>query len=226
MLDLTPRAKQAISESQAVVGYKKYVDSVAELLDGKQVLNFGMKQEKDRCQKAIDLAVEGRKVALLSSGDAGIYGMAGLVLELAPGELKIDIIPGMTAASWAASLLGAPLMNDFATISLSDLLTPWDVIEKRLEHAAKGEFTIALYNPGSKGRKDHLSRAVQIIADNTDGDIAAGIVEKHSDDSYSTKLMKLSDLGTHQANMHQIILIGNRSTFIKDGKLITPRGYL
>lgn len=191
----------------------------------KQVLNYGMKQERDRCERAVEIAGEGQNVALLSSGDAGIYGMAGLALELAPDYLEVEVIPGITAASWAASLLGAPLMNDFATISLSDLLTPWEVIEKRLEHAAKGGFAIALYNPGSKGRKDHLSRAVQIIADNTGGDLAAGIVEKHSDESYSTKLMRLSDLENHQANMQQVILIGNRSTFTKNGKLITPRGY-
>lgn len=224
-MDITTRARRAIAESQTIIGYRKYIDSVAELLVDKQVLNYGMKQEKDRCEKAIELAVEGHQVALLSSGDAGIYGMAGLALELASRNFEVEVIPGITAASWAASLLGAPLMNDFATVSLSDLLTPWEIIEKRLEHAARGGFAIALYNPGSKGRRDHLSKAVKIIAAHAGEELAAGIVEKHSDDEYSVRILKLNELIDLEANMHQTIIIGSRKTFIKDAKLITSRGY-
>ena len=165
---MSPRAEQAIHEATVIVGYDTYLDLIKPLLAGKAVIGTGMMQEIDRCQAAVDQALAGKKVAVISSGDPGIYGMAGLVLELAmkhPATIRpaVDIIPGISAVSAAAAILGAPLMHDFVVLSLSDLLTPWEVIVKRAEMAAAGDFVIAIYNPKSKKRTNQIEQVQDIL---------------------------------------------------------------
>lgn len=159
-------AMEVIRKVEVIVGYTTYVRLIHELVSGKEIISTGMKQEIDRCKKAIEVAKEGKNVAVISSGDAGVYGMAGLVLELLSqtnDEINVKIVPGITASIAGAALLGAPLMNDFCHISLSDLMTPWEMIEKRLHAAASADFVICLYNPRSKGRPNHLTKALEII---------------------------------------------------------------
>ena len=162
--EMTIRAKQALAEADIIAGYGTYIDLVKPLFPDKEYLQNGMTGEIKRCQLALEKAKEGKTVAMVSSGDSGIYGMAGLVLELAQGmEIDVETVPGITAAASGASLLGAPLMHDFAVISLSDRLTEWDLIVKRLNNAAEADFIIVLYNPRSKGRPDHIDKAREIF---------------------------------------------------------------
>lgn len=192
-----------------------------------------MKGEVERCTKAIECAGEGKRVAVISSGDAGIYAMAGLVLELIDkreGQKKfnIEIIPGMPAFVSAAAILGAPLMHDFASISLSDLLTPWELITNRLEMAARGDFVIAIYNPRSKGRTTQLPKAVKILRKFKDDKTPVGIVRNAAREDEAVTLTTLGELGPlcEEIDMLTIIIIGNSSTFItKASEMVTPRGY-
>ena len=164
--NMTQRAVNALADADVIIGYKTYLDLIPELLDGKAVVSSSMMQEVDRCDNSFELAESGKKVALVSGGDPGIYAMAGLILEIAAkreSKVKVDIIPGIAAVNGCAARLGAPLMHDFATVSLSDLLTPWEVIEKRLDAAASGDFVIAIYNPKSKKRTEHIVKAREII---------------------------------------------------------------
>ncbi len=192
-----------------------------------------MKGEVERCTKAIELAKEGRRVAVISSGDAGIYGMAGLVLELIdketePGNYDVEIVPGMPAFVAAAAILGAPLMHDFASVSLSDLLTPWELITKRLTLAAKGDFVIAIYNPRSKGRTTQLPEAVEILRKLKEDKTPVGIVRNAAREDESVTLTTLGELGglCDKIDMLTVIIVGNSSTFIsKANEMITPRGY-
>lgn len=174
---MTFEAREAIESSVVVVGYATYLKLIGPLLAGKEVVSSGMTKEVERCREAIRLAREGKTVALVSSGDAGVYGMAGLVLELAPPDaVEVVSVPGVSAVQAAASVLGAPLMHDFAVISLSDLLTPWEQIERRLEAAAAADFVIALYNPRSKGRVRHIERAREILLRTKARETPVGIV--------------------------------------------------
>lgn len=180
---MTPKAIKALEDSDIIVGYNTYIALVRDLIGDKEVVGNGMRQEVDRCQKAVDLAVEGHKVAVISSGDPGVYGMAGLVLELVE---KVDrekrpsceIIPGLTAANTAAAALGAPLMHDYAVISLSDLMTPWDLIKRRARLAAEGDFVIAIYNPKSRGRATYLDQIRDIVLEYRKPETPVGIVRK------------------------------------------------
>lgn len=195
---MTPKAIKALEDSDIIVGYNTYIALVRDLIGDKEVVGNGMRQEVDRCQKAVDLAVEGHKVAVISSGDPGVYGMAGLVLELVE---KVDrdkrpsceIIPGLTAANTAAAALGAPLMHDYAVISLSDLMTPWDLIKRRARLAAEGDFVIAIYNPKSRGRATYLDQIRDIVLEYRKPETPVGIVRKAGRPGMSTTVTTLEN---------------------------------
>ncbi|HIJ87363.1 MAG TPA: cobyric acid synthase [Desulfuromonadales bacterium] len=232
---LTEAARLAIADSDVIIGYDSYVDLVRPLLEGKQVLSTGMMQEVQRCREAIRLACSGESVALVSGGDSGIYGMAGLVLELVeadsrekPDEPHIDIriIPGISAVQAAAALLGAPLMHDFSVISLSDLLTPWDLIKVRLEAAARADFVVAIYNPRSKSRRTQIEEAQRIFLASRPADTPAGIVRNACRENQTVVITTLGQLLDHEIDMTSIVLIGNASSFVDaEGRIVTPRGY-
>ncbi len=232
---LTDAAKQAIAASNVIIGYDNYIELVRPLLEGKQVVSTAMMQEVQRCREAIRLARAGESVALVSGGDSGIYGMAGLVLELVELEsrqnsdlprLDVQIVPGISAVQAAAALLGAPLMHDFAVISLSDLLTPWNLIKSRLEAAAQADFVIAIYNPRSKNRVTQIQEAQSIILAHRPPETPAGIVRNACRDGQSVVVTTLGQLLNHEIDMSSIVLIGNASTFIDaEGRIVTPRGY-
>lgn len=232
---LTEAALQAISEAHVIIGYDNYVDLVRPLLEGKKVVSTGMMQEVQRCREAIRMARSGESVALVSGGDSGIYGMAGLVLELieldrnenpdAP-HLDVRIIPGISAVQAAAAQLGAPLMHDFAVISLSDLLTPWNLIKTRLEAAARADFVVAIYNPRSKSRRTQIEEAQAIFLANRPADTPAGIVRNACREGQAVIVTALGQLLEHEIDMTSIVLIGNASSFIdSEGRIVTPRGY-
>lgn len=226
---MTMEAQSAIEEAQVVVGYKTYLDLVAPLLAGKEVISSGMRGEVERCREALQIAASGRTVALVSGGDSGIYGMAGLVLELAPEfpeQPEIVIVPGVSAVQAAASVLGAPLMHDFAVVSLSDLLTPWELITKRLAAVAAADFVIALYNPRSKGRVTQLEEAREIFLQHRPAETPVGIVRHACRDGEERIVTTLGDLLNHHIDMFSIVVIGNESTYVDDkGRMVTPRGY-
>ena len=224
---MTVRAVQALQEAQVIAGYQVYVDLIRPLYLDKEYIVTPMRQETERCRLAIDAALAGKTTAMVCSGDAGVYGMAGLILELAEGrkELEIAVIPGVTAALSGAALLGAPLGHDFAVISLSDLLTPWELIEKRLDCAARGNFGIVLYNPGSMKRKDYLQRACEIVLEHQSPETVCGIVRNIGREGEETKVMTLGELRDYQPDMFTTVFIGNSFTKVIGGKMVTPRGY-
>ncbi len=198
-----------------------------------------MRQEVDRCAKAVELALAGKKVAVICSGDPGIYAMAGLVFEIVHGQHKvvgarravplpsvdIEIIPGIPALSACAARLGAPLMHDFASISLSDLLTPWELIEKRLEAAASADFVIVIYNPKSKGRQDHIKKARDIILKHRSPDTPVGIVKAATRENETVAITDLQNMLDNEIDMQSTVIIGNLNTFTWQGWMVTPRGY-
>ena len=229
--DMTYRARRTIEEATTVVGYKRYVDLIAELVEGKKVLDTGMTQEIDRCRAALQEASAGENVVVISSGDAGIYGMAGLVLELL---VKMDdaekpefggVIPGVSAMSAAAGLLGAPIMHDFVVISLSDLLTPWEIIQERAELAAKGDFVTALYNPRSHKRVGQIKAVQEIFLRHRTSETPVGIVTGASRDNEAVLISRLGDFTKEDINMFSIVIIGNSKTRQVGDWMITPRGY-
>ena len=224
---ITPKALEAIKASNVIAGYGVYIDLIDELIEGKEIIQTPMKQEVKRCQMAIDSALEGNTVAMISSGDAGVYGMAGLIYELAEPHpnLEIEVIPGVTAASSAASVLGAPLIHDFAVISLSDLLTPWEKIEKRLELTAASDFVITLYNPSSKKRHDYLQKACDIMMKHKSPDTKCGYVRNIGRDEEESTVLTLKELREAQVDMFTTVIVGNEMTQVINGKLVTPRGY-
>ena len=221
---MTFKAVDSIRKSDAIVGYTPYIEYLEELTDGKEVFSTGMKGEVERCKKAISLVKEGKTTSIVSTGDAGLYGMAGPILELSK-DIEIEVIPGVTAAFSAASELGAPIMHDYASISLSDLLTPWDVILKRVEKSAQADFVIQIYNPRSKGRKDHLQTVAEIILKHRKSDTPVGIVKNSGRDGREITITTLGYIDYEQVDMLTVIIIGNRNTYIENGKIITPRGY-
>lgn len=226
MDQLTPLAIAAINESTSIVGYKRYVDLIGELIKEQNLYTSGMMEEIGRCKQALELAEKGETVTIVSSGDPGIYGMAGLIMELnQKHQLEVDIIPGISAVNAAASLLGAPLMHDFAVLSLSDLLTPWDIIEKRIQCAAEGDFIIAIYNPKSKKRVDQIIKAGDIIKQYRPENTPVGIVTNAYREKQSIVISNLKNFVKEEINMLSIIIIGNSQTLLCDNKLITPRGY-
>ncbi len=226
---LTGKAIRAIEESQLVVGYDVYIDLIKHLLPDKEILTTPMKREVDRCKLAVEAAMKGKKVAVISSGDAGIYGMAGLIYEvLAEYEIttiQVEVIPGITAASSAAAVLGAPLTHDFAVISLSDLLTPWEVIENRLRLAAEAGFAICIYNPSSKKRSDYLKKACEIILTVADRGTPCGYVRNIGRERQTSKILTLGELAQEQVDMFTTVIIGNKNTRVINNRLVTSRGY-
>ncbi|MHB8173167.1 MAG: precorrin-3B C(17)-methyltransferase [Nitrospirota bacterium] len=229
---MTLRARDAIEKADAVVGYSTYIRLIGPLLKDKDVISTGMTTEVERCREAIRLAAAGQAVALISSGDPGIYGMAGLVLELLSEEenspappFDLEIIPGVPAVCSAAASIGAPLMHDFAVISLSDLLTPWELIEKRLSLAAQGDFVIALYNPRSKGRPENLAKALEVIRRHRAADTPVGVVKDSSREGERITLTSLKEIPVQDVDMTTMVIIGNSSSFSFLDYIVTPRGY-
>ena len=221
---MTYEAMEAIKNSDVIVGYKTYVDLVKDLIKEKDVVSNGMKQEIDRVKKAIEISKTGKSVAVISSGDAGVYGMAGLVLELSEGE-EVRIISGVTASTAAAAVLGAPLMHDFCHISLSDLLTPLDLIYKRVTLASEGDFVICFYNPRSKGRPDYLKNAFELMKKYKSGSTPVGIVKNVGRDKQEVFICTIDTIDYELVDMLSIVIVGNSSTYVKNNKIITKRGY-
>ena len=223
---MTQAAKAALEQSEVLCGYTVYLDLVRQQYPDKETYTTPMTRELERCRWAIDRAAEGKTVAMLCSGDAGVYGMAGPVLELAEGkDIEIEVVPGVTAALSGAAILGAPLMHDFCIISLSDLLTPWEVIERRLRCAAAGDFSIALYNPRSKKRPDHLRRACEILSEEKSPDTVCGWVKNIGRPGQCHGLTNLKDLGGLELDMFTTVFIGASTTKNVNGRMVTPRGY-
>lgn len=220
---MTIMAKKAIEESEVVVGYIKYIDMIKPMIEGKEVFSTGMRGEEQRCREALRLSKD-KIVALVSTGDSGIYGMAGLVLELMQDE-DVEIIPGLTASSAAGSILGAPLMHDNCNISLSDLMTPYDLIKKRIENAADADFIISLYNPRSKGRPHYLKECIDIIRKYRKDDTPIAVVRHALREGQEVRLFTLENFDESIVDMFSIVIVGNTQSYIKNGKFITPRGY-
>ena len=224
---MTIKAVRAMEESQVVVGYTVYADLMREHFPGKEWITTPMRQETERCRMAIEKAEAGMTVALICSGDAGVYGMSGLILELV-GESDspiVEVIPGVTAALSGGALLGAPLGHDFAVISLSDLLTPMELIEDRLLHAAKADLAICLYNPSSRKRSDYLRRACDIMLTAKKPETVCGIAKNIGREGESMELMTLSELRDTSTDMFTTVFIGNEKTKAVNGRMVTPRGY-
>ncbi len=224
---MTRRAYAALAEAEVICGYHVYVDLVKEDFPAKRYLMTGMTKEVDRCKLALAEVLKGQVVAMISSGDVGVYGMAGIMLEVAAPypELEIELIPGVTAACSGAALLGAPLGSDCCLISLSDLLTPWEKIEKRLLCAAQGDFCIALYNPASHRRQDYLARACALLLQYQQPGVPCGIVRNIGRPGEAYELTTLGELGSKTVDMFATVLIGNSQSRIINGRLVTPRGY-
>ena len=224
---MTGEALAALEQSDVIIGYTVYLGLLGERFQGKELLSTPMRQETERCQLAFQEAEKGKQVALICSGDAGIYGMASLMYEIGKTHLETElvVIPGITAASSGAAVLGAPLNHDFCVISLSDLLTPWEKIEKRLVAAAEGDFAMAIYNPSSHKRKDYLMRACDILLCHIEGERACGYVENIGREGTRAVTCTLRELRETQVNMFSTVFIGNAGSEIINGKLVTKRGY-
>ncbi|MDY3619039.1 precorrin-3B C(17)-methyltransferase [Agathobaculum sp.] len=224
---MTGRALRAIETCDCVAGYPLYLSLIEPLLEGKARIETAMKQEVLRCEAARDAALSGKTVAMVSSGDAGVYGMAGLMHEVcgAYPEIEIEVVPGVTAATAGAAVLGAPLTHDFAVISLSDLLTPWEVIEKRLRCAAEADFVLCLYNPASKKRADYLRRACGIVRAFRADETPCGLVRNIGRAGETGEILTLVDLQDTPADMTTTVFIGSSRTRVVNGRLVTPRGY-
>ncbi len=227
--DLTGRALDAIRDAELVVGYTTYIALIREAFPDKQMLSTGMRAEVDRCRLAIEETLKGKNVAVVCSGDSGVYGMAGLIYELAREypPIEIEVVPGITAACGGAAVLGAPLTHDFAVISLSDLMTPWEKIEKRLACAAQADFVLCLYNPRSHSRSDYLRRACDIVLQYKRPDTVCGYVRGIGRPGEQAVPLTLAQLREDtQVDMFTTVFIGNEQTVLLDGKMVTPRGYL
>lgn len=226
---MTLKARQEIEDADVIIGYKTYVNIIRRIIKSHtEVLSGNMGQEVDRGRIAIQKASENKRVVVVSSGDPGIYGMAGVVLEVSAkqnADLPIEIVPGVTAATAAAATLGAPLVGDFAVISLSDILTPWSLIERRLRAASESDFAIVLYNPQSKSRKRPLAKAHKILLEYHDPKTPIGIVKKAKRDGETTTITYLKDLLNYEIDMATVLVIGNSTTYKMNDKLVTPRGY-
>ncbi|MBR2533054.1 MAG: precorrin-3B C(17)-methyltransferase [Lachnospiraceae bacterium] len=223
----TQEAAEVIAGADLVVGYRVYTDLVREHFPDKAYYSTSMRGERERCRKALEEAASGKNVAVVCSGDAGVYGMAGLLYELSedyPGT-EILVVPGVTAALTGAALLGAPLSNDFCTVSLSDVLTPWEQIEKRLRAAGQGDFVVCLYNPASKNRPDHLQRACRILMEYRSPDTVCGYVRNIGRAGEEKRILSLKELAETNVDMFTTVFIGNQSTALTGGRMVTRRGY-
>ncbi len=226
--NMTENARLFLEQADVIVGYSGYIKLLRPLFPDKCFYHTGMTGERERCLEALRLAKEGKQVALVSSGDGGVYGMASLIYELAEEDagIPITVIPGVTAALSGAALLGAPLGHDFAVVSLSDLLTPWDVIEKRLRAAASADFALCLYNPGSRARAGHLQSACDILLECIPASRLCGIAHNIGRAGQAITLLNLGELRNTAVGMEDTVFIGNTSTRMIRGGMVTPRGYL
>lgn len=222
--NMTLRAIDRIKKSEVIVGYKPYIGYIEDLIEDREVFSTGMRGEIERCKFAIEKVKEGKDTSIISTGDAGLYGMAGPILELRE-DIEVEIVPGVTAAFSAASELGSPIMHDYASISLSDLLTPLDRIYNRVEKAAEGDFVITIYNPRSKGRPDYLENAVEIIKKYRDENTPVGIVRNSGRDDKNIIITNLKDIDYEKVDMLSVVIIGNSNTYVENNTMITPRGY-
>ena len=226
--DLTGKARKALAESDVIVGYTVYIDLIRAEFGHKELLTTPMRKEQERCEMALALADTGKTVAMVCSGDPGVYGMAGLCYELSDQwpEVELSVLPGITAACGGAAVLGAPLMHDFCLISLSDLMTSWEKIEKRLRAAAEADFVLCIYNPSSHKRKDYLARACAILLEAKSPDTPCGYVREIGRDGEAATVLPLGQLKDAQVDMFTTVFVGNSQTKVINGKLVTPRGYL
>ena len=229
---MTQEAREVIVGCQVIIGYTVYVELVKKELQesgagDKEFVSTPMKQEAKRCRIALEQAAGGKKVAMVCSGDAGVYGMAGLLLEMAKDypEVEVEVIPGVTAALSGAAVLGAPLGHDFAVISLSDLLTPWEKIEKRIIAASEADFCICLYNPSSRKRSGHLKKACELILKSREADTVCGVVRNIGREGESFAVYTLKQLKDVETDMFTTVFIGNSQTRCVNGRMVTPRGY-
>ncbi len=227
---MTYEAVKAMEESDVIAGYHVYVDLVRDSFPDKRFLTTAMRREEERCRLALEEAAAGSNVAFICSGDSGVYGMAGLLFEMAQrtergGEIEIRVIPGITAALSGAACLGAPLIHDFAVISLSDLMTPWEKIEKRLRMAAEGDFAIVLYNPSSRRRSDYLRKACDILLETCSPGRICGTVRNIGRDGETTRICTLAELRETEVDMFTTVFIGNSTTKRIGDRMVTPRGY-
>lgn len=228
---MTIEALEAMQSADVIVGYSAYTALMRPLFPDKEYVETGMRGEVKRCEEAVSLAESGKNVALICSGDAGVYGMAGLLLEILERrgraeEIDVAVVAGVTAALAGAALLGAPLGHDLAFISLSDLLTPWELIEKRLLAAGEADFCIALYNPSSRGRKDHLRKAGDLLLQVKSGDTPCGIADRIGREGERARILTLRELPDAETDMQSVVLIGNSGTRRIGNYLVTERGYL
>lgn len=224
---MTIKAAEALRESDTIIGYTVYVDLVKNHFPGKEFMTTPMTKEVERCELAFEEAKKGKTVSMICSGDAGVYGMSGLMYEIGVNypEVELEIIPGVTAATGGAAVLGAPLIHDFCLISLSDLLTPWEKIEARLLHASEADFVICLYNPSSKKRHDYLQKACDLMMRFKKEDTVCGIAGNIGRDGENMKVMTLKELRDTSVDMFTTVFIGNSQTKELGGKMVTPRGY-
>ena len=224
---MTLKAIHAMEKSEAIIGYTVYVDLVKEHFPGKEFLTTPMKKEVDRCVMAFEEAKKGKVVSMICSGDAGVYGMSGLMYEVGVNypEVELEIIPGVTAATGGAAVLGAPMIHDFCLISLSDLLTPWEKIEARLLAAAEADFVVCLYNPSSRKRSDYLQKACDLMMQYKSPETVCGIVSYIGRDGEHYEVMDLKTLRDTKVDMFTTVWVGNSQTKEINGKMVTPRGY-
>lgn len=225
---MTQKCVDVIQKADVVTGYTTYVEMLKPIFPDKHYLATPMMQEVKRCRMAVEEAMKDQTVAMVSSGDSGIYGMAGIIYQVAQemgANIEIETVPGVTAASAAASVLGAPLMHDFAVISLSDLMTPLDLIMKRVDCAGQGDLIVCLYNPKSKKRTDYVDRAAEILLRYRKPETPVGIVRHAGRAEQSSQITTLAELKNADIDMFSVVLIGNSQTYVSNGRMITPRGY-
>lgn len=224
--NMTFRAYKVLEESDIIIGHKTYIALAEKIFPNKKMIKSAMKKEIERCEETLKLAEEGNIVALISSGDAGIYGMAGIMLEVAENSnIEVEVIPGVTSAISSAAIVGAPIMHDHATISLSNLLTDWELIKKRIALASEGDFVISLYNPKSHGRQELINEAVSIMLKYKNKNTPVAIIRNAGREGEEYNITTLNDMLNFEINMFTTVIIGNSKTFVKSGKMITPRGY-
>ncbi|MHC4269131.1 MAG: precorrin-3B C(17)-methyltransferase [Planctomycetota bacterium] len=222
------RAIEVLENSDCIIGYKTYINLIKELVEGKELISSSMRKEIDRAALAVEKAASGKVVSVISSGDPGVYGMAGLVLEvvkISNHNVPVEVVPGIPSENASAALLGAPLMHDHVTISLSDLLTPWDVIEKRIRLAAEGDFVVVLYNPKSSERKWQIEKTLEILLSKKPSDTPVGIVKSAMRKKQDIIITKLGDVLEHPIDMTTILIVGNSTTFVFGNYMVTKRGY-
>ena len=223
--NMTFRAYDVLKNSDIIIGYKTYVDLIEGMFPDKKIIKSYMKKEVERCEETLKLALEGNIISLISSGDAGVYGMAGLMLEIADGQVEVEIVPGITSANASASLGGAPIVHDSVNISLSNLLTDWELIKKRIDLASQGDFVITLYNPKSSGRPELINEARDIMLKHKRKDTPVLIARNVGREGENYDITTLDKMLDYEINMFSTVIIGNSNTKVLNNKMITPRGY-